>query len=616
MKNVFFLITFLISSLLFSQKEDIMYAKYSYSQFFEMIENETDSVFNLKNAIIFFDAKTDSKYSFSENRNSIKERRNDTIYIKKELNLERVNFNSKSGNQGEKIAIHHVSFEKKVILKNSYKFHFRNCTFKKEFELEFTDYDENQYKNFKKQDGFISNYTVISDSNFEDNVTVFAKSAIDGENKTYNTQLQFYNNNFISKRDLNLRLHSFYITKLTTFNFSGNSFLDESKILIDFYAPDNNSIVNNNFNNSMLFLTLSDIAENSNLDIENNFFNTYTFLNVEMPKQKHSLDWSQFNEKVIEQITYDFDFTDYLVEKYPNHDFTSEGFYKKEYLLEYVNLFRVENNRAFRQESKMRFGLYNFYKTQGNLEFANEIYVSAKELQTQRNQYLYSQNPSFNSYFTFKIGQFLKIFSNYGTNPAKSVVVSMYVIFLFALIYLFFPNTWDAHGKNRIIDRYLFFLKYMNKNAGIHEVYLEDQQQEITSYDNYKSLIIASKETAPKFFFITGFPLYKWAISGTKLSAFLLKRVDIMKGIWSELPPKKQFWKSILLVSVFLVAIIYDIFIKMLNALMLSINTFTTLGFGEIPIKGLPRYLAIIQGFIGWFMLTIFSVSLISQLLN
>ena len=37
---------------------------------------------------------------------------------------------------------------------------------------------------------------------------------------------------------------------------------------------------------------------------------------------------------------------------------------------------------------------------------------------------------------------------------------------------------------------------------------------------------------------------------------------------------------------------------------------------GEIHIKGLPRYLAIIQGFIGWFMLTIFSVSLISQLLN
>jgi len=57
-------------------------------------------------------------------------------------------------------------------------------------------------------------------------------------------------------------------------------------------------------------------------------------------------------------------------------------------------------------------------------------------------------------------------------------------------------------------------------------------------------------------------------------------------------------------------------FIAYCNALMLSINTFTTLGFGEIPIKGLPRYLTIIQGFIGWFMLSIFSVSIITQLLK
>jgi hypothetical protein len=82
------------------------------------------------------------------------------------------------------------------------------------------------------------------------------------------------------------------------------------------------------------------------------------------------------------------------------------------------------------------------------------------------------------------------------------------------------------------------------------------------------------------------------------------------------LPTGQKAWKSFLLVGGFLFALVYDLLIKVLNALMLSINTFTTLGFGEIPIKGLPRYLAIIQGFIGWFMLTIFSVSLISQLLN
>ena len=58
-------------------------------------------------------------------------------------------------------------------------------------------------------------------------------------------------------------------------------------------------------------------------------------------------------------------------------------------------------------------------------------------------------------------------------------------------------------------------------------------------------------------------------------------------------------------------------FRKMRNALIPE-NLFGRLvgGFSEIPIKGLPQYPAIAQGFIDWFMLTIFSVSLLSQMLN
>ena len=156
----------------------------------------------------------------------------------------------------------------------------------------------------------------------------------------------------------------------------------------------------------------------------------------------------------------------------------------------------------------------------------------------------------------------------------------------------------------------------MNKQAGMHEVYLEEKKADILEFDDFKTLLEKQGKTVPKFFRSTALPLYKWSISGTKLSASLLKHLDIMKGTWEEVPNEKRLWKSFLLIFVFVIAIIYDLFIKVLNALMLSINTFTTLGFGEIPIKGLPRYLAIIQGFIGWFMLTIFSVSLISQLLN
>lgn len=51
------------------------------------------------------------------------------------------------------------------------------------------------------------------------------------------------------------------------------------------------------------------------------------------------------------------------------------------------------------------------------------------------------------------------------------------------------------------------------------------------------------------------------------------------------------------------------------NALTLSINSFVTLGFGSIPTRGLARYLCIIEGFLGWFLLSIFTVALINQVL-
>ena len=156
----------------------------------------------------------------------------------------------------------------------------------------------------------------------------------------------------------------------------------------------------------------------------------------------------------------------------------------------------------------------------------------------------------------------------------------------------------------------------MNKKAGIHEVYLDEKKEELLEYHEFKEMVQSSGKTVPKFFSTTALPLYKWAISSTKLSVTLLRRIDILEGNWQDLPEKKRFWKKVLLISVFSLVIIYDIIVKVLNSLMLSINTFTTLGFGEIPIKGFPRYLAIIQGFIGWFMLTIFSVSLITQLLK
>ena len=55
--------------------------------------------------------------------------------------------------------------------------------------------------------------------------------------------------------------------------------------------------------------------------------------------------------------------------------------------------------------------------------------------------------------------------------------------------------------------------------------------------------------------------------------------------------------------------------ISFLNAFTLSINAFITLGFGKIPTIGVAKYICILQGLIGWFLLSLFTVSLINQVL-
>jgi len=58
-----------------------------------------------------------------------------------------------------------------------------------------------------------------------------------------------------------------------------------------------------------------------------------------------------------------------------------------------------------------------------------------------------------------------------------------------------------------------------------------------------------------------------------------------------------------------------SLLLTVINAITLSINSFVTLGFGSVPTKGFARYLCIVEGFIGWFLLSIFTVSLINQVL-
>ena len=94
-----------------------------------------------------------------------------------------------------------------------------------------------------------------------------------------------------------------------------------------------------------------------------------------------------------------------------------------------------------------------------------------------------------------------------------------------------------------------------------------------------------------------------------------LSKSDILKGKWEDLTKPKKIRLGILISLYFTGFLLAGLVMRLLNALALSLNAFVTLGYGEITAKGISRYLAVAEGVTGWFLLSIFSVSLISQIL-
>ncbi len=598
----------LLSSL---SAQETKFKEYSYSEFFDLVANEKDSVFQLNDALIKYNEKTDSIFLFSKtisnsNEPVFESARKDTIHIYKQLRLNNVHFVIQSG---EKYAgLYLIHFHKKVYIINSWNIILSNCIFDDEFyfsqngiKLDLQELRSNMPDVF-----FVKNL-------FQKGVRTYSGNMLMTENANLrnSSDINFYNCTIYSLDKKFYGLHSiFSFINGISLNIVNTKFEGKGEVRILFQNGRYLSLKRNLFPEQIVQLTVNSDEDpaGTGLDISENEFENTVMCGISTFSDKLIIDYDQFKKGIVYYGSY-FNMSDSI-------DNFRDNLYSQAMLDTYLNKFRVENSRAFREESKMLGQFYDKYKGEHDTENANKVYVDLKDLETQRLAYHYKTHPTFDTFFTLKINQFLKLFSAYGTKPSKAIIFSLYVILLFALIYLFFPNSWDSHGKHRIIHRYTFFMKYLNRNQGIHEVYLEEKEPELLAYENFRKMLKESEQTVPRFFVATALPLYKWALSGTKLTASLLSRFDVLKGTWQEVPPSHRWWKVILLVGAFLIAIAYDIIIKILNALMLSINTFTTLGFGEIPIKGLPRYLAIIQGFIGWFMLTIFSVSLISQLLN
>lgn len=176
--------------------------------------------------------------------------------------------------------------------------------------------------------------------------------------------------------------------------------------------------------------------------------------------------------------------------------------------------------------------LFNNYKQRGEQASSNLAFVAIKDLGLERMRYVYSEKGGFKNLFRYRLAQIMKLYTNHGTDPSLALLISFYIILIFAVFYFFFPSEWDTTSKSRLISNFKDFKQKNDKGY-----------------------------VKPFFIMLAGFAL------------------------------------------------------SLVNALTLSLNSFVTLGFGTIPTKGSARYVCILQGFIGWFLLSIFTVALINQVL-
>lgn len=256
-----------------------------------------------------------------------------------------------------------------------------------------------------------------------------------------------------------------------------------------------------------------------------------------------------------------------------------------------------------------------YYRYRGNRKAFNASYTEMKDFETLSLEYDYRKESTLANWFSWRMNQFLGTFSNYGTMPVKAILYAIRVILYFSLLYFFFSNDWDFFTQGRLIAGIQFLSAYFRSDEGLADLY---KKTTINSqkHENFLMDIQNNKETVPRVFSWVSIPLHWLATIKNNTINYFLNKLELMQGVWSELEKnakrKAAIWVSIWILTYILVGLL----MKAVNSLTLSINSFTTLGFGNIPTTGLPRYAAILEGFIGWFLLTIFSVSLITQLLQ
>lgn len=262
--------------------------------------------------------------------------------------------------------------------------------------------------------------------------------------------------------------------------------------------------------------------------------------------------------------------------------------------------------------------LNTLYHDRGDITSANASYVEIKDLETRRQAYIQSINPSLNNYINYNLNVFLKFFSDYATNPGKSLKLSLWAILIFTGLYMIFFSSWDKINFNFLVVQYDRLSLYISSDKKIHEVYINKGDDKLV-YKNIKHKYLKSKKKVPRLLKIFGKFIFCLGNLRHNIIPNLLRLFNFQSDSWESITSPWQKTKSVLIITLITILFLaYILIVKFFNSFILSINSFFVIGFGALPEEdeGIAMYLSIIEGIIGWFLLTIFTITLLSQVLQ
>ncbi len=560
--------------------------KISLSEWIEEMEKCKDKGYVLEDTQIYYDVHKDSLYSCWQSRSSKPsekdKKREKTIYPT--ITIRNCKLPKITSQVRNVIFQNNITF---VMCEGAGQFIFYNCSFKQGLDFHHSDLGILEFWHSSILQRTVVNelqinlLTFRNCSFYTDHKLVKSFTILEylKENKTYQYLFRIHQN------EKKINTFSLYNCKLLpteimpVISFSGGKYDAICFEGIDF----SNSIIN--FNNCS-------VKENFTIE-QCKFKLPIGTCKFNFPKDNTSFNWSQLDSVGLGL------YRDYAQAAYTN---------KSDTLTSDVDLFNKLNS-SYRK-------FFSMYRTQGDMESANACYKQMKDMETRRYLHLYRQNRSINNWFNWRFNQFLKHFSEYGTNPVQSLIISMWTILIFAAMYFFCYSDWDCINRTFLIKQHRKIMQYFRSEQRLEDFYMEDYIEDLKTFADYKNEMAESKLEIPVFIILLGKPLYLLSIIKHKISTFIYRRTEVLQGRWVNLKPARKVFVGLTVSLSLLIYIIYLGFVRALNSTTLSVNAFSTLGFGAIPVRGVSRYITILEGFLGWFLLSIFSVSLISQMLQ